>query len=378
MVARVLTVFGTRPEAIKMAPVVRALQVYAPDVAMRVCVTAQHREMLDQVLSLFGITPNWDLDLMQPGQNLTDLTCRVIAGLRPVLQDWRPDIVLVQGDTTTAFAAALAAFYERITVGHVEAGLRTGDRYAPWPEEVNRRLIAGLATWHFAPTERAKRNLLSEGVSSEHIWVTGNTVIDALLDVASLIRTKASLRDALERQFGFLDKRRRLILVTGHRRENFGSAFEAICRALNRIACRGDVEIVYPVHRNPNVQDPVRRLLGNNRAVHLLDPLDYLPFVALLDRACVVITDSGGIQEEAPSLGKPVLVTREITERPEAVDAGTVRLVGADEDLIVSETARLLDIPDHYEAMARAHNPYGDGNAGVRIARSIVELRNIN
>ncbi len=361
-----------------MAPVVHALQAYAPDIGMRICVTAQHREMLDQVLSLFGIAPNWDLDLMQPGQNLTDLTCRVVTGLRPVLKEWRPDIVLVQGDTTTAFAAALAAFYEKITVGHVEAGLRTGDRYAPWPEEVNRKLITALATYHFAPTERAKRNLLSEGVSGENIWVTGNTVIDALLDVVSLIRKKGALQDGLERQFAFLDKSRRLILVTGHRRENFGSAFEAICRALNRIACRGDVEIVYPVHRNPNVQDPVRRLLGNNRAVHLLDPLDYLPFVALLNRASMVITDSGGIQEEAPSLGKPVLVTREITERPEAVDAGTVRLVGADEDLIVSEAARLLDIPEHYDAMARAHNPYGDGNAGLRIARTIAELKNIN
>ncbi|NEV63684.1 non-hydrolyzing UDP-N-acetylglucosamine 2-epimerase [Thiorhodococcus minor] len=367
---KTLTVFGTRPEAIKMAPVVQALAA-APEVESQVCVTAQHRQMLDQVLNLFGITPEFDLDLMQPGQDLTDITSRVLAGMRDILRETRPELVLVHGDTTTTFAASLAAFYERIPVGHVEAGLRTGNIYAPWPEEMNRRLTGSIAEWHFAPTEGARENLMHEGVRSEQITVTGNTVIDALLNVVGRLREDARLRDEIERDFDFLDPSRRMILVTGHRRENFGEGFERICRALAELAQRKDVQIVYPVHLNPNVQDPVLRLLGGKDNVHLIGPLDYLPFVALIDRATFLITDSGGVQEEAPSLGKPVLVMRETTERPEAVEAGTVRLVGTDDAKIVREASRLLDDPDAYETMSRAHNPYGDGQAARRIVGAL-------
>lgn len=368
---RILTIFGTRPEAIKMAPVVKALKERADAVDTRVCVTAQHREMLDQVLSLFGIDPDWDLDLMAPGQDLTDLTSRVLPALRRVLEEWRPDIVLVQGDTTTAFAAALAAFYARLDIGHVEAGLRTGNRYSPWPEEINRRLAGALATHHFAPTERARHNLLAEGTPDDRIWVTGNTVIDALLQVAEIARGEAARE--LSEDFAFLNSSRRLIVVTGHRRENFGQGFESICRALRRIAEREDVEIVYPVHLNPNVQKPVRSILDGVSNIHLIEPLDYLPFVGLLDRAYLILTDSGGIQEEAPSLGKPVLVMRDTTERPEAVDAGTVVLVGTEEERMVSETLRLLEDERHYESMARAHNPYGDGRAAQRIVKELLD-----
>lgn len=367
---RILTVFGTRPEAIKMAPVVRALRAENGAVDVRVCATAQHREMLDQVLDLFEITPDWDLDLMAPGQNLTDLTSRVLSGLRGVLGEWRPDIVLVQGDTTTAFATALAAFYARCDVGHVEAGLRTGNRYSPWPEEMNRRLVSGLATHHFAPTERARANLLAEGVAAERIQVTGNTVIDALLRVVEIAHGAAA--KALADRYTALDPKRRLIVVTGHRRENFGAGFESICWALRRLAERSDVEIVYPVHLNPNVQKPVHAILSDIPNIHLVEPLDYLPFVGLLDRAYLILTDSGGVQEEAPSLGKPVLVMRDTTERPEAVEAGTVRLVGTDENRIVSEAVRLLDDENHYEVMARAHNPYGDGKAAPRIVKELL------
>lgn len=368
---RILTIFGTRPEAIKMAPVVKALKDRGGAVDARVCVTAQHREMLDQVLSLFDIGPDWDLDLMAPGQDLTDLTSRVLPALRNVLEEWRPDMVVVQGDTTTAFAAALSAFYARLDIGHVEAGLRTGKRYSPWPEELNRRLAGALATHHFAPTERARNNLLAEGTPGDRIWVTGNTVIDALLQVADIARGDAA--QELAERFAFLDASRRLIVVTGHRRENFGRGFENICRALRRIAERDDVEIVYPVHLNPNVQEPVRSILGGMTNVHLLEPLDYLPFVGLLDRAYLILTDSGGIQEEAPSLGKPVLVMRDTTERPEAVDAGTVLLVGTEEERMVSETLRLLEDERHYESMARAHNPYGDGRAAERIVKELLD-----
>ncbi|EXJ15010.1 non-hydrolyzing UDP-N-acetylglucosamine 2-epimerase [Imhoffiella purpurea] len=371
---KTLTVFGTRPEAIKMAPVVQALAA-APEVESQVCVTAQHRQMLDQVLSLFGITPEFDLDLMQPGQDLTDITSRVLAGLRNILRETRPQLVLVHGDTTTTFAASLAAFYERIPVGHVEAGLRTGNIYAPWPEEMNRRLTGSIAEWHFAPTERARQNLLREAVRPERIIVTGNTVIDALLDVVRRLREDDGLSAEIERDFDFLDSSRRMILVTGHRRENFGEGFERICQALAVLAEREDVQIVYPVHLNPNVQDPVRRLLGGKGNVHLIEPLDYLPFVALMDRASFLITDSGGVQEEAPSLGKPVLVMRETTERPEAVEAGTVRLVGTDETAIVREASRLLDDPAAYERMSQAHNPYGDGQAAARILGTLVSTR---
>lgn len=365
----ILVVFGTRPEAIKMAPVVQALQ-RALDITVRVCVTAQHRQMLDQVLELFDIRPDHDLNLMRPGQDLTDLTANILLGLRPVLSLEKPDLVLVHGDTTTTLVSALAAYYQRIPVGHVEAGLRTGNPYAPWPEEMNRRIAGAVTSLHFAPTARARDNLLREGVGGDQIHVTGNTVIDALLSAVDTARNSPQL----QRQFDFLDPGRRTILVTGHRRENFGDGFERICRALGRLASRDDVQIVYPVHLNPYVLGPVREALGRQDTVHLIDPLDYLPFVALMDRADLIITDSGGVQEEAPSLGKPVLVMRETTERPEAVDAGTVLLVGTDEERIVVEASRLLDDQDAYAAMSRAHNPYGDGHAAGRIVDVIRQM----
>lgn len=334
---------------------------------VRVCVTAQHRQMLDQVLRLFDITPDYDLDIMQAGQDITDVTSRVINGMRDVLREFKPDIVLVHGDTTTSFAASLASFYEKIPVGHVEAGLRTGNIYSPWPEEMNRRLTGSIASMHFAPTENARENLLREGVDGSAISVTGNTVVDALFHVVKRVEADAELRGRFEEQFKYLDPSRRLILVTGHRRENFGLAFENICHSLKTLSARGDVEIVYPVHLNPNVQEPVNRILAGTQSIFLIEPLEYLPFVYLMSRAYLILTDSGGIQEEAPSLGKPVLVMREETERPEAVDAGTVKLVGTD-DRIVKETVRLLDDVAEYERMSRAHNPYGDGNAAERIA----------
>lgn len=376
---KILITFGTRPEAIKMAPVVAALKADAA-FDVKVCVTAQHRQMLDQVLDLFVIRPDFDLNLMQPGQDLTDITCNVLVGMRGVLRQWRPDWLLVHGDTTTTFATALAAYYEKVAVGHVEAGLRTGNIYSPWPEEMNRRLAGAITSLHFAPTERAKENLLREGVAPEMIHVTGNTVIDALLQVVARIRGDAVLQTHFARQFGFLSAGRRMVLVTGHRRENFGAGFERICHALRRLSEREDVEIVYPMHLNPNVQEPVRRVLGAAPRVHLIEPLDYLPFVYLMDRAYLIITDSGGVQEEAPSLGKPVLVMRDTTERPEAVDAGTARLVGTDEAAIVCEASLLLDDAAAYEAMSRAHNPYGDGNAAARIADqlAVADLRVIS
>lgn len=363
---KVLTVFGTRPEAIKMAPVVKAL-ANDPAFDAKVCVTAQHRQMLDQVLDIFAIRPDFDLNLMKPRQDLFDITSNVLLGMREVYRQWVPDVVLVHGDTTTTLAASLSAYYARVKIGHVEAGLRTHNKYSPWPEEMNRRLTGAVADLHFAPTERSRANLLAEGVKAESIYVTGNTVIDALLDVAQRVRTDTALRARFEDQFNFLDPSKRLILVTGHRRENFGAGFEAICHALADIAARGDVQVVYPVHLNPNVQEPVRRILDGKNDVILLEPQDYLPFVYLMDRASLLITDSGGVQEEAPSLGKPVLVMRDTTERPEAVEAGTVKLVGTDRAAIVREANRLLDDSTAYEAMARAHNPYGDGLASGRI-----------
>ncbi len=371
---RVLTVFGTRPEAIKMAPVVRALADRPDRFASAVCVTAQHREMLDQVLGLFDIRPKHDLDIMTPGQDLFDVTARVLSGLKPVIEAERPDIVLVHGDTTTTMAASLAAYYMQVKVGHVEAGLRTGNRYAPFPEEINRKVADALADLHFAPTEAARDNLLREGTPAETIVVTGNTVIDALLSVAGRIDRDPRLRNRLESDFAFLDARKRLVLVTGHRRENFGPGFEAICRALAEIAdARPDAEILYPVHLNPNVREPVNRVLGTERRsnIHLIEPVDYLPFVYLMGRSALILTDSGGIQEEAPSLGKPVLVMREVTERPEGVSAGTVKLVGADTGKIVGETMRLLSDPEAYKAMSLAHNPYGDGRAAGRIVAAL-------
>nr|WP_159628428.1 UDP-N-acetylglucosamine 2-epimerase (non-hydrolyzing) [Massilia puerhi] len=369
---KVLTVFGTRPEAIKMASVVRALSA-SPDVEVKVCVTAQHRQMLDQVLDLFSLTPDFDLNLMTPGQDLSDITSKVLIGMRGVLREWRPDYVFVHGDTTTTFATSLAAYYERIPVGHVEAGLRTGNIYSPWPEEVNRCLTGVIASLHFAPTGHAQQNLLAEGVPAANICVTGNTVVDALLDVVARLETDTALRREMEAQFSFLDSKKKLILVTGHRRENFGSGFENICRALDEVSRMPDVEVLYPVHLNPNVQEPVQRILKDNPNVHLIDPVSYLPFVYLMNRATILLTDSGGIQEEAPSLGKPVLVMRDTTERPEAVAAGTVRLVGTGVESIVGGIRTLLNDPAEYQRMSSATNPYGDGTAATRILNFLRE-----
>ncbi|MGB0330364.1 MAG: non-hydrolyzing UDP-N-acetylglucosamine 2-epimerase [Planctomycetota bacterium] len=364
----VLLVFGTRPEAIKMAPVHRALAQDAR-FRVRVCVTAQHREMLDQVLELFGIEPEYDLDLMRPGQDLSAITGSVLDGIKVVLEEAAPDYVLVHGDTTTTMAASLAAYYARVPVGHVEAGLRTGDIYSPWPEEMNRRLTGSLATLHFAPTEAARRNLLREGVDGARIAVTGNTVIDALLTM--LERARKGGEEEFSERFEGIDLDRRLVLVTGHRRENFGGGFERICEALAELSRTPDLEIVYPVHLNPKVQEPVHRILGSLPNVHLIAPQEYLPFLFLMDRAHLIITDSGGIQEEAPSLGKPVLVMRDTTERPEAVEAGTVRLVGTDARVIVDAARALLEDEDEYRSMSFAHNPYGDGAASRRIAETL-------
>lgn len=369
---KMLLVFGTRPEAIKMAPLVKVLQSN-PAFDTRVCVTAQHRQMLDQVLSLFDIKPEFDLDLMKPGQDLTDITSGVLQGLKNLFSQWLPDLVLVHGDTSTTFAAAMAAFYQKIPVGHVEAGLRTGDLYSPWPEEANRKLTSALTRWHFAPTPTSRDNLLRENIDPASIHVTGNTVIDALLQVREKIQNDATLQQGFAKQFTFLQNSKRLVLVTGHRRENFGGGFERICEALARIARENvNVEVLYPVHFNPNVQEPVNRLLGGINNIHLIEPQDYLPFVYLMDRSTIILTDSGGIQEEAPSLGKPVLVMRDTTERPEAVVAGTVKLVGTDVDLICAEVATLLNDKVAYDAMAFAHNPYGDGSACLRIAEALM------
>lgn len=362
---RVLLVFGTRPEAIKMASLVQAFQ--ADDAfETKLCVTAQHREMLDQVLELFDLTADYDLDLMKPGQDLTDITCRVLDGLRDVLKQEQPDIVLVHGDTTTTMAASLACYYQQIAVGHVEAGLRTGNIYSPWPEEINRQITGVIANYHFAPTEQARQNLLAENVADDNIVVTGNTVIDALLKTRKMTE-RADRAEQLRKRFPEFDRNKKLILVTGHRRESFGDGFERICLALKKLSERSDVEIVYPVHLNPNVREPVNRLLGQSDNVHLIEPLDYLPFVYLMSQSYLILTDSGGIQEEAPSLGKPVLVMRDTTERPEAVQAGTVRLVGTDQELLVKEAENLLDDGQAYQKMSVAHNPYGDGKACERI-----------
>jgi len=367
---KILTVFGTRPEAIKMAPVIKALEKQPDRFESVVCVTAQHRQMLDQVLELFAIRPTYDLNIMKPGQDLFDITCNVLQGLKPVLEKERPDLVLVHGDTTTTMAAAIASFYCRTRVGHVEAGLRTHDKFAPFPEEINRRLAGAVADLHFAPTDASRQNLLREGVAAGAIFVTGNTVVDALLAVSERIKSDPAVAGRFGREFSFLDPAKRLILVTGHRRENFGTGFEQICHALADIALAyPDVEVLYPVHLNPNVQEPVRRILGRVGLdnVHLIEPVDYLPFVYLMNRSYLIITDSGGVQEEAPSLGKPVLVMRETTERPEAVVAGTVKLVGTNQERIVAEAALLLNDGDAYRAMSLAHNPYGDGQAAGRI-----------
>jgi UDP-N-acetylglucosamine 2-epimerase (non-hydrolysing) len=372
-----MLVFGTRPEAIKMAPLVKGLQS-CPRLNTVVCVTAQHREMLDQVLHLFDIVPEHDLNIMKPGQDLFDITGSILSGLKTVFQQERPDLVLVHGDTTTTLATSLAAYYSRIPVGHVEAGLRTGNKHAPFPEEMNRKLTGALADVHFAPTPASQANLLREGVPADSIHVTGNTVIDALLVVVEKLRNDKVLQAEFAQRFSFLDPRRRLVLVTGHRRENFGEGFQSICNALADIAAEhADVQVLYPVHLNPNVRQPVNDILAARGLanVHLIDPVDYLPFVYLMDRAHIIVTDSGGIQEEAPSLGKPVLVMRDTTERPEAVEAGTVKLVGTSREKIVSEARRLLTDNQAYAVMSRAHNPYGDGKAVERIVQHILSMQ---
>ena len=364
---KTLLVFGTRPEAIKLAPVARSLLEDPHEFETRIAVTAQHRDLLDQVLEAFSIRADHDLDLMRPGQSLFESTSRIVAALEPVLDRERPDCVLVQGDTTTTFCAALGAFYRRIALGHVEAGLRTGDMGQPFPEEMNRVLASRLASLHFAPTAAAAEALKREGVDPARVFVTGNTGIDALLRVRDALEAGRLRADGLPD----LDPRKKLILVTAHRRESFGEGFERICRALARLGEREDAEIVYPVHPNPNVTDPVNRYLRGRRGIRLIAPVSYIPFVDLMRRAHLLLTDSGGIQEEGPSLGKPVLVMRDKTERPEAVAAGTVRLVGADEDRIVSETALLLDNQAEYANRSRVHHPYGDGHASERIREAL-------
>jgi len=367
-VEKVLLVFGTRPEAIKMAPLALKLKEYVGDFETKVCVTGQHRQMLDQVLELFNLTPDFDLNLMKPGQTLSDITSGVLKGLEQVFAEWTPDVVLVHGDTATTFAASLAAYYHKIAVGHVEAGLRTGDIYSPWPEEANRRLTGTLTTYHFAPTQSSYNNLIKENIDPDTITITGNTVIDALLTVKDKVETDQNIIAKFEQQFDFLDPTKKLILVTGHRRENFGQGFLNICTALANIAKQyPGIQIVYPVHLNPNVQKPVNELLSSISNIYLIAPQDYLPFVYLMNRSYLILTDSGGIQEEAPSLGKPVLVMRDTTERPEAVDAGTVKLVGTDAALIQQSVVELLENPDLYQAMAAAHNPYGYGTACAQI-----------
>jgi len=367
---RILIIFGTRPEAIKMAPVVKAFQV-DERFETKVCVTAQHRDMLDQVLALFEIKPEYDLDIMKQNQGLTGITCAILTGLEPILEDFSPDRILVHGDTSTTFAASLAAYYQKISVGHVEAGLRTHNIYSPWPEEANRKLTGTLTDLHFSPTLIAKDNLLQENVPEKSIIVTGNTVIDALCHVQEAIESNSEIRQQLSNRFPFIDPHKRIILVTGHRRESFGDGFENICQALKELSSRGDIQIIYPVHLNPHVREPVNRLLQDVAHIHLIEPQDYLPFVYLMSISHIILTDSGGVQEEAPSLAKPVLVMRDTTERPEAVEAGTVRLVGADKNKIITNINLLLDDDEEYKKMSFAHNPYGDGKASQRIVEGV-------
>lgn len=369
---KISVIFGTRPEAIKLAPVILALKA-DKQFDCRVCVTAQHREMLDQVLEVFDIRPDVDLNLMQPNQTLAGLTAKAITAIDGYLAEKKPDMVIIQGDTTTVFCVALCAFYHKIPVGHVEAGLRTWDKYSPFPEEINRVLATHLSTLHFAPTNKSRDNLIKEGISPDKIFVTGNTVIDALY--FALNKVKANPQVITELPKRIMENGQPMVLITGHRRENFGEGFKNICKAIKTLAEKfSKVEFIYPVHLNPNVQEPVYSLLSKHKNIHLLEPLNYLPFVALMNRATIILTDSGGVQEEAPSLGKPVLVMREITERPEAVDAGTVKLVGTDPALICSEAENLLNSTDAYEAMSKAHNPYGDGKAAERIIKLLSHL----
>ena len=370
---RILSVFGTRPEAIKMAPVTLALKNDAR-LESRICITGQHREMLDQVMSLFNVVADYDLAIMRPAQDLACITSAILAGMNGVIADFHPDVILVHGDTSTTLAASLAAYYNRIPVAHVEAGLRTGNLYSPWPEEGNRKLTGALAALHFAPTEAAASNLIREGVAATDVIVTGNTVIDALHLITQRLVAQRELRDEAASVLPKFGQKSRVILVTGHRRESFGEGFEQICRALCTIVDRfADVEIVYPVHLNPNVREPVLRLLAGHDQIHLIEPLEYMPFVELMTKAFLILTDSGGIQEEAPSLGKPVLVMRDTTERPEAVAAGTVRMIGTAYDSLVSNISELLDDQKIYDQMSLAHNPYGDGKASARIVNALAD-----
>ena len=371
MALNILSIFGTRPEAIKMAPVIHELSKH-PLINSSVCVSAQHRNMLDQVLSLFEIEPNFDLDIMTKNQTLQDITTQVLVKLEPVIQMVKPDRILVHGDTTTALAGALAAFYNKTPVGHVEAGLRTGDKYAPYPEEMNRRLIDHICDLHFSPTQSSTKNLINENISRSNIVTTGNTVIDSLLLIVSKINNEPELKAKLEKQFCYIEPSQYLILVTGHRRENYGKGFEEVCLGLKELSKRKNVEIIFPVHLNPIVRQSVKTYLNNTPRIHLIEPLEYLPFVYLMLRSHFIITDSGGIQEEAPSIGKPILVTRSITERPEALEAGTLKLVGTDRKRLLKEATRLLDDQTHYKSMKKAHNPYGDGNASKRIIEKIL------
>lgn len=375
MKKKILIVFGTRPEAIKMAPVVKEFEKHTDKFESKVCITAQHREMLDQVLDIFEIKPDFDLDIMQAGQDLYDITSRVLLGMREVLLNYKPDLVLVHGDTTTSISAALAAFYQQIKVGHVEAGLRTGNIYSPWPEEMNRMLTRCLTTYHYSPTNTSKDNLLKENVSEDQINVTGNTVIDALYMIIEIIKNNPELQQQQAKYIlekGYTIDNRKIILITGHRRENFGEGFINICKAIKSIALKyPGIDLIYPVHLNPNVQKPVFELLEGIPNVYLIEPMEYLPFIYLMDKSYIIITDSGGIQEEAPSLGKPVLVMRNTTERPEAVEAGTVKLVGTDINAIVNEASILIDNKDAYEKISSAYNPYGDGLASKRMVDSI-------
>ena len=366
---KILSIFGTRPEAIKMSPLIDLLQAQ-DQFDTKVCVTAQHREMLDQVLSLFDIKPDYDLDLMKSGQGLADITTSILVSLTPVLESFNPDLVLVHGDTTTTLAAALAAYYKKIPLGHVESGLRTGDIYSPWPEEINRKVTSAMAALHFAPTQKAADNLIAEGVSRDLISITGNTVIDSLFKAIEILESDNELSTEFDTRFA-IDNSKRLILVTGHRRESFGGGFERICSALSGIAERDDVQIIYPVHLNPQVKNVVKTNLDGNKNIHLIEPQEYLPFVHLMRRSSIILTDSGGVQEEAPSLGKPVLVMRDKTERPEAVDAGTVKIVGTNSQSIIESTFKLLDDKGLYSEMQKSHNPYGDGQASRRIVEVI-------
>ena len=382
----ILLVFGTRPEAIKMAPLVKEFQRYPDKITTRVCVTGQHREMLDQVLHIFDIQPDYDLNIMKQGQDLYDVTSKVLLGMRDVLKEVHPDVVLVHGDTTTSTAAALAAFYQQIPVGHVEAGLRTHNIYSPWPEEMNRQITGRIATFHFSPTLLSRKNLLAEGVKEEQITVTGNTVIDALYMVVDKIKKDMELDCELEgilRHSGYdvqrLAQGKKMVLITGHRRENFGDGFISMCRAIQALMLKyPDVDFVYPMHLNPNVRKPIHQVFGEDLAnlgnMFFIEPLEYLSFVYLMEKSFLVLTDSGGIQEEAPGLGKPVLVMRDTTERPEALDAGTVKLVGTDYDRIVSEVSALLEDVEYYDKMSKAVNPYGDGKACERIVRTFNEI----